>query len=94
VSRKLRTGKVPATGEQPPPAAEAVAAPTAHIPVEKGKELQQWSLLISNCGNTGQESVRLLNGTSAGDLFNHGHFTVSSHNQFGVKIPMKHPHQN
>jgi hypothetical protein len=41
VSRKLRTGKLPPTGEHPPPAAEAAAAPTAQIPLEKGKELHQ-----------------------------------------------------
>lgn len=41
VSRKLRVGKLPPSGEHPPPSAEAAAGPTAQIPLEKGNNLHQ-----------------------------------------------------
>ncbi|KAJ4435841.1 hypothetical protein ANN_18460 [Periplaneta americana] len=43
VSRKLRTGKLPPTGEQPPPAAEAAATPAAQTPLgSSDKVLTCW----------------------------------------------------
>jgi len=41
VNRKLRIGKLPQSGEHPPPSAEADAGPTAQIPLEKGNNLHQ-----------------------------------------------------
>lgn len=41
VNRKLRIGKLPPSGEHPPPSAEAAAGPTPQIPLEKGNNLHQ-----------------------------------------------------